>query len=223
MAKYMIHLIPEREWYVNKYLVPSMLKQGIKNEDIYLWNDEQHLGNLTSFVESMKVCGDYKCDGVWHLQDDVMISHRFKEFTEKLDNEGVVCGICYKKQTDPLPNLRVDKDKMWWSFQCIRIPTSVAKGFADWYFSYAGKTTVYKEYTAENKFDDTMFWIYLQDFNKEIKTVYNAVPNLVNHIDYLIGGSSLGYNRDFILEAHFWDDEEDIKALEKLKEDLKSS
>ena len=202
----MIHLIPEREWYVNEYLLPSMLKQGIQEEDIYLWNDKEHLGNLKSFAKSMRFCGELACSGVWHLQDDIIISHRFKELTEKLDNEDVVCGICYKKQTDPLPNLRVDKDKMWWSFQCIRISTSVAKGFADWFFNYASKSTVYNQYTKENKYDDTMFWIYMQDFCKEVKTVYNSVPNLVNHIDYLIGGSSLKYNRDFILEAHFWDD-----------------
>lgn len=219
----MIHLIPEREWYVNDYLLPSMLEQGIKREDIHLWNDTEHLGNLKSFVNSMQACSEYDCDGVWHLQDDVIISHRFKELTEKFESEGVVCGICYKKRTPTLPTARVDKINMWWSFQCIRIPTAVSKRFVNWYNTYASKTTVYKQYVADNKYDDTMFWIYMQDFEKEIKTVYNATPNLVNHIDYLIGGSSLGYNRDFTLEAHYWDDEEDIRALEELKKKLKNS
>ena len=42
--KYMIHLTPKREWYVNEYLIPSMIKQGIKREDIIKWNDDKGYG-----------------------------------------------------------------------------------------------------------------------------------------------------------------------------------
>ena len=33
--KYMIHTCEARLWYVEEYLIPSMLKQGIKEDDIY--------------------------------------------------------------------------------------------------------------------------------------------------------------------------------------------
>ena len=50
--KYMIHSCDKRLWYVNEYLIPSMKEQGIKNEDIIIWNDDKHHGNLGSYIDS---------------------------------------------------------------------------------------------------------------------------------------------------------------------------
>jgi len=41
--KYMIHACPERIWYVNNYLVPELLNQGITTQDIIVWNDDAHI------------------------------------------------------------------------------------------------------------------------------------------------------------------------------------
>jgi len=37
--KYMIHSCNSRLWYVEQYLIPSMIKQNIPREDIILFND----------------------------------------------------------------------------------------------------------------------------------------------------------------------------------------
>ena len=42
MAKYLIHTYPKRIWYVNGYLIPSMIKQGI-NGFIFQSEDVQEL------------------------------------------------------------------------------------------------------------------------------------------------------------------------------------
>ena len=218
MATYMIHACEDRIWYVEKYLIPSMLEQGIKEEQILKWYDLEHRGNLYAFADSMKVCGERAEEGIWHLQDDVIISKRFKELTEEHDYE-IVAGICMREVSDTILYGRVDKQHIWYSFQCIRIPNRVAQGFAEWFFSFGCKTTQYKKYVDENKYDDLMFWIYLQDFCKWEKTVFNHNPNLVDHIDWLIGGSIVNTDRTRPLRAHFFDD--DMELIEKLKQNLK--
>ena len=39
--KYMIHCCPKRMWYVEEYLIPSMLRQGIDRDSIIIWNDNK--------------------------------------------------------------------------------------------------------------------------------------------------------------------------------------
>ena len=79
--KYMIHACNSRLWYVQEYLVPSMLNQGIEQDDIILYVDENSVGNLASCINSFLALPDDN-KGVWHLQDDVIISRDFKERTE---------------------------------------------------------------------------------------------------------------------------------------------
>ena len=38
---YMIHAVPEREWYVEEYLIPSMISQGISPDEIEVWMDSE--------------------------------------------------------------------------------------------------------------------------------------------------------------------------------------
>ena len=54
--RYLIHACPQRLWYVNDYLIPSMLLQGVKRDDIEVWNDADGRGNLTSCMESFRAC-----------------------------------------------------------------------------------------------------------------------------------------------------------------------
>ena len=77
--------------------------------------------------------------------------------------------------------------KMWFSFPCIRIPDVVARCFA-FHFKNS-KTDIYDKYKKRGTGDDACFRRYIRKCLPSIKFI-NANPNLVDHIDYLIGGSS---------------------------------
>ena len=83
--KYMIHSYSKRLWYVEKYLIPSMVEQGIDTSDIYVFNDSNNRGNLQAYLDSVDYILNneklYKEDGIWHLQDDVIISSDFAKIT----------------------------------------------------------------------------------------------------------------------------------------------
>ena len=53
--RYMIHSCNQREWYVDNFLIPSMIAQGISEDDIYKYNDTRKDGNLLAFVKSCKL------------------------------------------------------------------------------------------------------------------------------------------------------------------------
>lgn len=219
MAKYMIHAVPKRMWYVEKYLIPSMKAQAIPDEDIILWLDDKQMGNLYSFMNSMKVCGEREEDGIWHLQDDVIISRRFKELTEEYDN-GIVCGSCIIESCDRAAIGLQPKKDMWYSFPCIRIPNYIAKNCATWFFTFASKNTQFTKYVSKNMFDDTLFYIFLLDYEHSVKYVYHLKPNLVDHIDYLLGGTSLKKKVYVQYRTCFFEDKDLVEALEKeLKKD----
>ena len=96
----MIHATPERMWYVENFLQPSLREQGIEP---ILWNDKDHVGNLTAFLDSLSYCVDtmQSDDRVWHLQDDVIIGRRFYQETheryfqsEPIGGRDIICGFC---------------------------------------------------------------------------------------------------------------------------------
>ena len=58
MAKYVIHACQQRKWYVDDYLIPSMLKQGINEDDITIWLDDKHQGNLFACMNCFKSMPD---------------------------------------------------------------------------------------------------------------------------------------------------------------------
>ena len=89
--KYMVHACPPRMWYVNDYLIPSMVEQGISADNITVWNDSDGRGNLWSCLDSFQSLQD-EPGGVWHLQDDVIISRQFAQLTREHD-DGIVCGF----------------------------------------------------------------------------------------------------------------------------------
>ena len=87
----MIHTYPKRLWYVEEFLISSMLAQGIAKEDITVYNDDKHEGNLRACMNAFASCPD-DIGGTWHLQDDICICRDFKQRTEWYDN-GLVCGF----------------------------------------------------------------------------------------------------------------------------------
>ena len=204
MAKYIIHASPSRMWYVNKYLVPSMIKQKICSKNILIYNDTKKLGNLESFLDASKMLDE----SAWHLQDDVIISNNFRSLTDKYDS-GIVCGFCSE------PNIHYGTmavSDMWYSFPCIRIPKDILLNFVKWVRSDYAQNR-YRAYIEAGKFDDTLFREYLLAEHPNMK-VYNLFPNIVDNVDYLIGGSLINAKRTEELHACYFRDKMLVKNLE---------
>ena len=206
----LIHAYPKRMWYVEGWLVPELERQGA--DEIEVWNDTEGKGNLRACLESFAArTGD---GGTWHIQDDVLLCRDFVERCRKHD-EGVVYGFCNVSFTDdPLQTGTVSVEDAWHSFQCIRIPDEYARECAAW-FDGPGRTSgFYPLWIRSGKMDDDMFRTFLLDRHGR-ETVENLKPNLVEHVDWIIGGSILSPWRGYIARAHFWDDEDLVRELKE--------
>ena len=218
---YMIHACPKRMWYVNDFMLPSMLKQGIKQDDIIVYNDVNGDGNLESCLKSFASVPDDDA-GIWHLQDDLLLASTFKEQTE-LHDEGIVYGWSgyYDKNEkgEWYPPGIVYPKQMWSSFQCVRIPNKIAIAFVQWFRRYMQRNPVYSVNVNSGKCDDWFFKMYCKS---ELKTtpILNLAPNIVEHIDHLIGGSSINYPRENLYVARFWEEPELYEQLKKELHDL---
>lgn len=214
MTQYMIHTMPKRLWYVEEYLIPSMVAQGISRDKISVYNDTKKEGNLRACMNAFKSVGCSE-EGTWHLQDDVIISHDFKEQTETHD-KGIVCG--FKSMYDKgNPEGEVEREKMWFSFLCIRIPNKIAIECADWVLRYMIGNPVYRYWWENGKNDDMFFRWYLKDHYPDISG-FNLSPNIVDHIDYLIGGTVNSSKRIVQIRSELWEDEYLVKELERQME-----
>lgn len=213
MAKYLIHAMPKRMWYVKEYLVPSMIAQGIDKESIKVYNDDKGLGNLRACMEAFLSVEGY--EGTWHLQDDVCICRDFKELTEKHD-AGLICGFSselYDGSSEAKKGL-VTRENMWFSFPCIRIPDTWARECGQWGIDCIIGNPVYERYWKNGVNDDWLFRQYLKTFHAQC-TALNMVPNLVDHIDWLIGGGTGKNAREKPCRAQYWKDEDIVKELEE--------
>lgn len=214
--KYIIHTINKRKWYVNKFLIPSMLEQGIAKENIIVAVDTYLEGNLISCMKVFDWIGrseDWN-NGIWHLQDDIIISKTFKERTEKLYGD-IICGFCSNYDKSLKTGL-VKRYDMWYSFPCIYINNRIAKDCASWFFNNAVFDVRYKAMIDSKKHDDEMFRIFLEKEYPNVKA-FNVSPNLVDHIDYLIGGSVVNPQRiEGIVKSRFWSENSLITELSKV-------
>ena len=215
--RYMIHSAPERQWYVDEMLVPSMLEQGIREKDILIRCDTERKGNLVSCMESFLWCGQNADGGTWHLQDDILISRNFAERTKQHDS-GLVCGAVMK---DWGPNWLKDGEQSildhWYSFQCIRIPDSLAGECAAWFFTDASQRSQpeYRNRVLRKKHDDDFFRFFMTEKHANMRCV-NLKPNIVDHIDCLIGGTLINGERETkINRTAFFEDDDLVEALEK--------
>lgn len=208
----LIHAVPERMWYVDDFLIPALRAQGA--DEIRVWNDAEHAGNLSACMAAFAFCEGN--GGTWHLQDDVLPCRDFVKRCRELD-DGVVFGFCCRNFGDRLDAFgQVYAPDAWNSFQCVRIPDSYARECASWVRSMRWQ----KESPAPElpilwqlgKGDDTFFHEFLQCcYPAEI--VENVRPNLVEHVDWLLGGSTLQQWRDYLARAAFWDDDDLVAAL----------
>ena len=222
--KYMIHACVEREWFVRGWLIPSLKEQGIADEEIILYLDTERDGNLKAFLKSLELVKDEPGD-TWHLQDDVVVSKRFAEITRRgvFDIhgdpfEGVVCGFC-NVEYDKFPHIGiVPIGRIWWSFQCIRIPNKLAAEFLDWMDTDMVKER-YPNDLAEGKHDDMFFKDFLCYEHYE-DMLYNLMPNLVEHVDYLIGGSVINQQRiKKTTKARYWDEGDVLTLVQRWLEE----
>lgn len=212
----MIHTYPKRMWYVSQYLIPSMLNQGIRQEDITVYNDVNGDGNLLACMKAFSSVVE-DGNGTWHLQDDVLICEDFKERTEYYDH-GLVCGFSSLKYDGDIEEKKgaVHRKDMWFSFPCIRIPNKWAIECSEWVQKYIIGNPVYIDYWKNGVNDDWAFRQYLKEFHKDCVAL-NIMPCLVDHIDYLIGGGSGKNKREHPVRAQYWEDD---YLVEELKDAL---
>lgn len=213
MAKYLIHAVPRRMWYVNDFLIPSMLEQGIDKANIKVYNDEKGEGNLRACMNAFASCEDD--GGTWHLQDDVCICNEFKTITEAVDF-GLICGFSSEMYDGEGKIGLVDRKDMWFSFPCIRIPNNYARDCAEWVTKYIIGNPVYKDFWEGGANDDWAFRLYLKEFYTFVHAM-NIAPNLVDHIDFLVGGGTGKKTRDKQVRAQYW---KDPTIVEKLAEKI---
>lgn len=201
----MIHACPAREWYVNDYLVPSLLEQGIKKNDITVWMDRDGAGNLASCIDSFFYASQMGGE-TWHLQDDVIISSSFAKRTRDAP-PGIVCGFCVDKYEEGNNTTGQTIGRYMWqsSFPCIKIPNNLAGEFVDWFINTAQRRSDLKEYVETGKKDDTLFYIFILE-NHFRTPVTNMERHLVDHVDYLLGGSIINKTRLFIARSSRFDE-----------------
>jgi hypothetical protein len=217
MAEYIIHTCLDREWYVREYLIPDMVSQGIDENNIEVWLDKDRDGCLLSCMKCFQYCGT-KGGGRWHLQDDALISSDFREQTEKHD-DGIVTGFMRREWQMLTPTAgRVPAVYMWNSFLCLRIPDDIAGECAKWFFTDAAYRENYKHFIEHNNGDDSLFFDFFVERHTE-DWVYNISPNIVEHIDFLIGGSVTNKWRKAEARSDLWDDHE---AYNRMKDKLAS-
>lgn len=210
--KILIHAVPERMWYVDEFLIPALRAQGA--EAVEIWNDAEHRGNLAACMDAFASReGD---GGTWHLQDDVLPCRDFVKRCRDLDN-GVVFGFCCRNFGDRLDaSGTVYVADAWNSFQCVRIPDAYARECSAWVRSMRwAKESPSPELPILwqlGKGDDTFFHEYLACYHP-YDAVENVKPNLVEHVDWLLGGSTLQHWRDYLARAEFWDDQDLVEAL----------
>jgi len=205
-------------WYVTDYLIPSMLSQGIPADCILVYRDCNELGNLRAFIDScnrtVTQCERHNIDGIWHLQDDVIISKDFADKTQQYDR-GVVCGFtCDYDKAPEAGVFRIYQQKMWFSFPCIRIPTNILRAFVDWANLNLWQSNYFKSWVKRNKADDLIFREWLYDNYPDMSQL-NLAPNIVNHVDKYIGGSVVNTQRDKDQDTMsiFWKDRGEIQEV----------
>lgn len=217
--KIMIHSCNQRQWYVDKYLVPSLIKQGFTDDDIYVYQDTECEGNLKSYIKSSHLAYEMWGDNenVWHLQDDVIVCRDFKKRTEELEELDlrVICGFTTRYDDGREPGLKPSKDHMWYSFPCIRISTDLSKEFANWCDTYLWRDSQFGFWTRYKKGDDYIFRIFYESYYPN-EAVLNLVPNLTDHIDYLLGGTTVNLNRQsqgVNVRSIYWNDNDLVNDL----------
>lgn len=211
--KILIHACPKRLWYVESYLKPKLKAQGA--EIVEACVDLEGLGNLEACMQAFRQCEGH--GGTWHIQDDVLPCRDFVARCREYE-DGVVYGFTCGAFGDDLQQTgRVYAPDVWHSFQCVRIPDEYARECAEWYFSGAWKADADPDLFALkdlNQGDDSFFRTFLQVRHGRERFT-NVAPNLVDHVDWLIGGSILSPWRAFVARSALWEDHGELEDLKR--------
>ena len=211
--KVLIHACPQRMWYVEGFLVPVLRDQGAEIVEVGV--DLEGLGNLEACMQAFRQCEGH--GGTWHIQDDVLPCRDFVKRCRELD-QGIVYGFCNEQfRDDPAYTGLVPAQNAWHSFQCVRIPDDTARECAEWFYSGGWKQSTLPELAilkGMRKGDDTFFREFLL-IRHDRECVTNAEPNLVEHVDWIVGGSILSPWRGFLTRAFYWEDEALVKDLKQ--------
>jgi hypothetical protein len=208
----MIHAVPERMWYVRDFLLPALTGQGIPEDHVRVWLDDEGKGNLIACMESFAALEGVP-GGTWHLQDDVLVSSDFAARAREND-EGVVYGFCCRYfRDDPALAGTVYPPDAWHSFQCVRVPNDWAAACARWFFTDRWlEAAELLPLARAGKGDDSFFHTWLELYHGREPAV-NLAPNLAEHVDWLIGGSVLHAWRDYFARSDAWAEPEAVEAL----------
>ena len=215
--KIVIHSCKKRAWYVEQFLKPSLLEQSTREEEIVEVRDLDGKGNMASFLESMElVSRDFEpTTSAWHIQDDVLLCRDFVTRAKEIEKNwgGVACGFCCKLNEAGRFNYTgaAPAQQMWWSFPCILIPNSYCGEFLDWYHEFIHRAPA--QFKATAAMDDYFFREFMMRCHHREK-VLNVVPNLVEHVDWLIGGSTIS-KRDVKYRSGYWQDQELVSELRR--------
>ena len=205
--KVMIHAIPRRMWYVERFLIPSLTAQGISP---VVYCDTEKRGNLGACLDSFR---HIRGGGTWHIQDDVIISRRFAELAEANDT-GVCNGFCHSLfEDDPTITGTVYAPDLWHGFPCVRIPDDMARDVVKW-VETAQHDSWCSLHIKRNAGDDYLFREYFNTVHGR-ETARNIAPNMVDHVDYLLGGSTISEYHDYYRRADLFEDLDLVDELEK--------
>ena len=192
-----------------------MIRQGIHPEDIIIAVDKYHMGVLWAMMEVFRA----QEVGCWHLQDDVLISRQFKKATEYYPKEfnTIINGFCsayIQGKPSGLTNVR----NIWYSFPCFYTPERYANEVAEWFYKTAIHNPDYKDWVKQGRHVDEFFRIYLREHYPDLQ-VLNLNPNLIEHVDWLIGGSVTNPDKEGLRRSKYWIEPELVTDLEeKLKQ-----
>ena len=146
----------------------------------------------------------------------MVISKNFASYTAKHNPEHkILCGYCTKRyQKEGVKVIGKVKPKdMWMSFPCIYIPNYIAHLFVKWVRTKASENETYKKWISTGKYDDSLFKVFVSlkyDQNYEVE---NLKPHLVDHIDFLLGGSLVSPNREVQTRAEYFEDQDLVDEL----------
>ena len=208
---YLIRATSKRQWYVDDFLIPEMKKQGISEREIKVFND--NTGNLNSFINMCYfIVENYNWDDfVWVLQDDVMISDNFHYITDR---------YCFQEANGFCSSVNSIKDvgyvlpeKSWLSFQCKNFRVDKIRYFIDWFEVNSQYNELVKSLVNTGIHDDLIYHYFELEI---VSGVHNLSPNIVEHVDYLIGGSIINKTREFYIKSQNFEDKEKIKNLKLL-------
>lgn len=214
--KILLHAVPQRLWYVENFMLPELKRQGA--DDVRLWVDRTGAGNLKSCMDSFASLTEP--GGTWHIQDDLLFAKDFVKRASGFSGPLANGFCCIPFFDSPWTTGQVYMPDAWHSFQCIYIRNDLARECADWVRSGRWIESPNNELPVlhrAGKGDDTMFREFMLCRHPELPA-YNFAPNLVEHIDWLIGGSTLKTSGKWyhdLPRSAIWQDEDmvtDLKA-----------